>query len=153
MRRKTKHPLTLYNRLLPEPNSERWLLHTSGLFPFFPLCLSPHSGLEMHNCQWLLEVRLEQWDQMVLPGGFPVAGEWPSCPLIYLIQLFYEQFLHLPKQVIVVEPLITKPILVSVCMCVCVLGVCVLPSVPPSLCWCYSICVAYFCGDGIEFWC
>lgn len=71
----------------------------------------------MHNCQWPLEVRLEQGDQMVLPGGFPVSGEWPSCPLIYRIQLFYEQVLHLPKPVTAVEPLITKPILVSVCVC------------------------------------
>lgn len=52
--------------------------------------------------------------------------------LILLIQLFYEQVPHLPERVSAIQPLITKPNLVSFCVCVHVH-----PFVCPSLHLCF----------------
>lgn len=69
---------------------------------------------------------------MMLPGSFSESGEWPLCLLIHLIQLFYEQVPHLPEQVSEIQPLITKPNLVSFCVCVCPCpSICL--SIPPSV--------------------
>lgn len=71
----------------------------------------------------------------MLPGGFLVSGEWPSCLWMRLTQLFYEQVPHLPEQLSAIEPLTTKPNLSPfVCVYVCEYVVCALVCPCPSIC-------------------